>query len=199
MRLPHRPPKRSRPDSRRDTIPVRRSGFSARFLDRDIPIVGVKGGRLGFLTEARPEDVVDLLQSGQFEVQRRMRIQGEVNSGGQPTTLSALNDIVIHSTGYSRMLGMRVEIGGKLLREFSADGIILATPTGSTAYSLSAGGPVIEPTLDEATRTVKVRANITNPVVGEATQKQRLLRLGMYAEGLVQAELPDVLTVPRTA
>jgi Cu(I)/Ag(I) efflux system membrane fusion protein len=58
---------------------------------------------------------------------------------------------------------------------------------------------VIEPTLDEATRTVKVRANITNPVVGDAAQKERLLRLGMYAEGSVLAELPDALTVPRTA
>lgn len=58
---------------------------------------------------------------------------------------------------------------------------------------------VIEPTLDEATRTVKVRADITNPVVGDAAQKQRLLRLGMYAEATVVAEVPDVLTVPRTA
>jgi len=58
---------------------------------------------------------------------------------------------------------------------------------------------VIEPTIDEATRTVKVRANIANPVIGDATQKQRLLRLGMYAEGTVLAELPSVLTVPRTA
>jgi NAD+ kinase len=123
--------------------------IAARFLDSDLPIVGVKGGRLGFLTEATPEGVVRLLQSGGFRVQRRMRVRGQVHSGKDVTTrISALNDIVIHSTGYSRMLGMRVELGGKLLREFSADGLIIATPTGSTAYSLSAGGPVLEPTMD---------------------------------------------------
>lgn len=150
--------------------------IARRYLDRDIPIVGVKGGRLGFLTEARPEGVVDLLQSGRFDVQRRMRIQGDVHSGGNITdTLSALNDIVIHSTGYSRMLGMRVEIGGKLLREFSADGMIIATPTGSTAYSLSAGGPVVEPTLDAILLTpLNPHTTSMRPMVLDATEVVRV-------------------------
>lgn len=146
------------------------------YLDRDIPIVGVKGGRLGFLTEARPESVVDLLQSGQFEIQRRMRIQGEVHSGKNvAATLSALNDIVIHSTGYSRMLGMRVEVGGNLLREFAADGLIIATPTGSTAYSLSAGGPVLEPTLDAILLTpLNPHTMSMRPMVLDATEVVRV-------------------------
>ena len=121
-----------------------------RYVERQIPIVGVKGGRLGFLSEAGPERVVALLRNGGFVTQRRMRIHGEIRAHGgrAASSFSALNDLVVHSTGYSRMVGLRVKVGGKLLREFSADGLIVATPTGSTAYSLSAGGPVVEPTLD---------------------------------------------------
>lgn len=124
--------------------------IARRYVDRAIPIVGVKGGRLGFLSEASPERVVSLLQAGRFATQRRMRIRGDVRgrAAGADASFTALNDIVVHSTGYSRMVRLRVEVGGKLLREFSADGVIVATPTGSTAYSLSAGGPVVEPTLD---------------------------------------------------
>jgi NAD+ kinase len=123
--------------------------LARRYVDRDLPIVGVKGGRLGFLTESTAEGVVDMLLTGRFDVQDRMRISGRIHAGKTPgKSFSALNDVVIHSTGYSRMLTLRVEVGGKLLRELSADGVIVATPTGSTAYSLSAGGPVLEPTLD---------------------------------------------------
>lgn len=150
--------------------------IAGRYLDRDIPIVGVKGGRLGFLTEAKPEGVVDMLQAGRFIIQRRMRIQGHVHSAQSVAeTISALNDIVIHSTGYSRMLGMRVEVGGKLLREFSADGMIIATPTGSTAYSLSAGGPVLEPTLDAILLTpLNPHTMSMRPMVLDATEVVRV-------------------------
>jgi NAD+ kinase len=122
--------------------------YARRYLDRGIPIVGVKGGRLGFLAEADPLRVVGLLDGGQFVVQERMRVRGDVVvDGATARSFSALNDLVIHSTGYSRMVGLRVTLGGKLLREFSADGLIIASPTGSTAYSLSAGGPILEPTM----------------------------------------------------
>lgn len=124
--------------------------IARRYLEREVPIVGVKGGRLGFLSEATPERVVALLRDRRYVTQRRMRIRGDVRAHDARVvaSFSALNDLVVHSTGYSRMVRLRVEVGGKLLREFSADGLIVATPTGSTAYSLSAGGPVVEPTLD---------------------------------------------------
>jgi NAD+ kinase len=120
-----------------------------RYAGRDLPILGVKGGRLGFLVEADAERAARMLREGRFTIQHRMRVNAVVRTDATTAaTFSALNDVVIHSTGYSRMVRMRVEIGGKLLREFSADGMIVATPTGSTAYSLSAGGPVVEPTMD---------------------------------------------------
>jgi NAD+ kinase len=156
------------------------------YVDRDVPIVGVKGGRLGFLTEARPDGVVDMLRSGRFDVQRRMRIKGAVHAGRRvAASLSALNDIIVHSTGYSRMIGMRIEVGGKLLREFSGDGVIIATPTGSTAYSLSAGGPVVEPTLDAILLTpLNPHTMSMRPMVLDATEVVRV-RVTSAASGVM--------------
>ncbi|HET6349829.1 MAG TPA: NAD(+)/NADH kinase [Candidatus Krumholzibacteria bacterium] len=150
--------------------------IAARYLDHNIPLVGVKGGRLGFLTEATAAGVAEMLRSGHFAIQRRMRVKGTVQAGKTVSaTISALNDIVIHSTGYSRMIGMRVEVGGKLLREFSADGLIVATPTGSTAYSLSAGGPVLEPTLEAILLTpLNPHTMSMRPMVLDATEVVRI-------------------------
>jgi NAD+ kinase len=123
--------------------------YARRYVDRNTPIVGVKCGRLGFLAESTPERVLGLLANGSFSTQQRMRVRCSVVSGGKATdSFSALNDVVVHSSGYSRMVTIHVEIGGNLMREFSADGVIVATPTGSTAYSMAAGGPIVEPTLD---------------------------------------------------
>jgi NAD+ kinase len=123
--------------------------YARRYVGRDTPLVGLKCGRLGFLAESSQERVLGLLTTGGYTVQNRMRVLCRVERGGQLVDqFSALNDVVVHSSGYSRMVTMRVKVGGKLLNEFSADGLIIATPTGSTAYSLSAGGAVVEPTLD---------------------------------------------------
>lgn len=123
--------------------------YARRYVGRDTPLVGLKCGRLGFLAESNQERVLGLLTTGGYTVQNRMRVLCRVERGGNLVDeFSALNDVVVHSSGYSRMVTMRVKVGGKLLNEFSADGLIIATPTGSTAYSLSAGGAVVEPTLD---------------------------------------------------
>ncbi len=123
--------------------------YARRYVGRDTPLVGLKCGRLGFLAESSQERVLGLLTTGGYTVQNRMRVLCRVERGGELVDeFSALNDVVVHSSGYSRMVTMRVKVGGKLLNEFSADGLIIATPTGSTAYSLSAGGAVVEPTLD---------------------------------------------------
>lgn len=125
-----------------------------RFLETETPILGVKGGSLGFLTESRSEKVVEWLINGRFQVQRRMRIAATILAGEEPVReFDALNEIVVHGAGYSRMVTLHIEIDGKELREWSADGMIVATPTGSTAYSLSAGGPLLEPTIEAVVLT----------------------------------------------
>jgi NAD+ kinase len=121
----------------------------ARELDeREVPILGAKGGQLGFLTEGRVGQIAEWLRAGRFRIQKRMRIQATVRENGDSVqSFTALNDIVIHGAGFSRMVKLRTEVDGKLMREYRADGIIVATPTGSTAYSLSAGGPLLAPTV----------------------------------------------------
>lgn len=121
----------------------------ARIFDRsETPILGLKAGQLGFLTEARVDNVARRLREGHFRIQKRMRIQAEIRENGDTVqTFTALNDFVVHGAGFSRMVMLRSAVDGELMREYRADGIIIATPTGSTAYSLSAGGPLLAPTV----------------------------------------------------
>lgn len=120
-----------------------------RFLESGTPILGIKGGSLGFLTEGRSDSIAARLKAGRFRVRERMRVAGAIFKGEeQVRTLDALNEFVVHGAGYSRMVTLQIEIDGKSLHERSADGMIVATPTGSTAYSLSAGGPLLEPTIE---------------------------------------------------
>ncbi len=118
------------------------------FSDMDAPILGVKMGRLGFLAEGKTSDNIEWIQKRRFEIQERMRISASIMDGGKKVKhFTALNDVVVHGAGFSRMVTLRTEVDDRFLRQYSADGVILATPTGSTAYSLSAGGPLLMPTL----------------------------------------------------
>lgn len=132
----------------------------ARFAGpRDIPVVGCNLGKLGFLTSARVDELEDLmrrLRDGRYAEERRLALQVGLHpaEGGagtavkEPTeTFYALNDAVVHKGGFARLLAMRVWVNDEEIGQYSADGIVLATATGSTAYSLSAGGPILFPSL----------------------------------------------------
>lgn len=118
---------------------------------RQIPIFGVNFGHLGFLTEVDEEGVTESiarLQAGRFFLEDRLMVGAEVIRGGQVVeAFLALNDIVITKGAFARMLRLKTKIDGQPAAAFPADGLIISTPTGSTAYSLSAGGPVIDPAL----------------------------------------------------
>ncbi|MBE5925140.1 MAG: NAD(+)/NADH kinase [Lachnospiraceae bacterium] len=117
----------------------------------NIPIVGVNLGTMGFLTEVEPEQikpVVKRLMADDYSVEERMNIKGCVYKAGSKSpalTDISLNDIVITRAGFSRVIGLKVSVGGKLLENYEADGVIVASPTGSTGYNLSAGGPIVSP------------------------------------------------------
>ncbi len=123
-----------------------------------VPIMGVNLGRLGFLTTCGPGDVADavcVLASKAYVVDRRMALRGEAlratQSAGDvhaPEKWHALNEFVMHKGGFARMLTVRATVDGETLGVYTADGIVVASPTGSTAYSLSAGGPLLSPALD---------------------------------------------------
>lgn len=123
----------------------------ARFLGgRPVPILGINLGRVGFLTAATRRDylgAVDALFSRKYGVEARQALaSGVVGPDHSLRPLpNALNDVVIHKTGVARIVRLEVLVDGESVGPYSADGIIIATPTGSTAYSLSAGGPIIAP------------------------------------------------------
>jgi NAD+ kinase len=127
---------------------------AARFLDgAEVPIMGVNLGRLGFLTSCRAKDFAKLLPrfaKGQFQPDARMTLEAaSVAAGGASgERLRALNDVVLHKGGFARVLRMRVSVNGEEIGVLAADGIVISTPTGSTAYSLSAGGPIVVPTVE---------------------------------------------------
>jgi len=116
----------------------------------EVPVLGVNLGRVGFLTTATREtlgDALDALVAGTYTTERRSAlIASVVDLDGTPRrTQSALNDVVIHKGGVARVIRVNVYIDGENVGPYSGDGIVIASPTGSTAYSLSAGGPIVLP------------------------------------------------------
>lgn len=131
-----------------------------RCRDAGVPVVGVNHGRVGFLAEVEPDTVeqaVDALVAGGWRVEERMTIDAEVRApdGTTLATAWALNDVSVEKTARQRLLLMRVQVGDEPFAEVPADAIVLSTPTGSTAYALSAGGPILSPRV-EATLVVPV-------------------------------------------
>lgn len=113
-------------------------------VDWDVPVLGFNLGTLGFLTEAEPEDlsaVVKRLESGDFDVDTRLTVSA---STGRAQAFG-INDVVVEKIDSTRLVSLEVVIDGTKFATYRADGLIIATPTGSTAYSFSAGGPVVDP------------------------------------------------------
>lgn len=119
------------------------AGFSG------LPVLGVNLGGLGFLTELAPEELYPALGrvlEGSFEVTPRLMLSASVSRGGQTIErMTALNDVVIGKEARAGMVELKTAVDGRHLNNFRADGLIVATPTGSTAYNLSAGGPICHP------------------------------------------------------
>ncbi len=115
------------------------------------PLLGINVGRLGFLTAVSSRDLaaaIDKLWRGDFVVETRPLIEATGECGGQPLEMRAFNDIVISHGAVSRLIELNVSVNKQLLTRYRGDGLIVSSPTGSTAYSLSAGGPIISPGAD---------------------------------------------------
>lgn len=116
------------------------------FITTDIPIMGVNLGNLGFLAEFSSDEIdnaLSAIMTGEYVLEDRAILQTTLGDG---TTIYALNDFVIRQSDAARMITVRASIDGNHVADYRADGLIISTPTGSTAYSLSNGGPIIAPT-----------------------------------------------------
>ncbi len=118
-------------------------------IDVNVSFIGINFGTLGFLAEVEKDDVESTLEkliNNEFSVEHRMMLTGQVLRDGQVVAEDvALNDIVINRSGALRIMDISIYVNGMKLNDYKADGMILATPTGSTAYSMSAGGPIVNP------------------------------------------------------
>lgn len=125
--------------------------LARRLYPREIPIFGINLGHLGFLTEVEDKDLecaVKQLRDGEFVLEDRIMVNAEVTGDGQRRAcLVGLNDIVLSKGMFSRMIRIELLIDQYFTGQLAADGLIISTPTGSTAYSLSAGGPIVAPQL----------------------------------------------------
>lgn len=118
-------------------------------LGKNIPLLGVNFGTLGYLTGVEKQNILpalDHLMEDEYTLEKRMMLEGTVISKGNPPKRDvALNDIVISRSGALRVIDFKIYVNGEFLNLYSADGIIISTPTGSTAYNMSAGGPIVSP------------------------------------------------------
>ena len=158
----------------------------------EVPILGVNLGRLGFLTCCPADQLETSLMRfarGDFAVESRMMLQAAVEVGRRAReNWLAFNDVVIHKGGFARVVVLRVSVDEELIAEYAADGVVIASPTGSTAYSLSAGGPVVVPTLETILVTpVSPHTLAIRPVVVSAGS-----RITVQAEGAPEELLVTV-------
>ena len=118
-----------------------------KYLDYEIPILGINMGKVGFLTDIKVDNfeksLSDILD-GNYLIEERNLVSAKFNE----THLYGLNEVVIHSGSYAQLMRYQLSVNDKIVYEQRSDGLIVATPTGSTAYALSAGGPIIHPSLD---------------------------------------------------
>ena len=151
---------------------------------RDVPILGLNLGTLGFLTEVNRDEIeicLDLLIEGKLEIEQRMRLEVSViRNGEEIANHLALNDVVVTKTALSRMIDLATYADGKKVTIYHADGLILSTPTGSTAYSLSAAGPILLPGLEAIVLTPICPHSLNQRplVLSQQTEIEVVMQLG---------------------
>ena len=161
------------------------------YQGRNIPFIGVNMGTLGYLAEIEANQIeiaLDRLIDNKYEVESRMMLSGMAVVGGKSMNpIVALNDIVINRKGPLHVIKFNIYVNGKFLSSYTADGMIISTPTGSTAYNLSAGGPIVEP---------KARLIMMTPVCSHSLVSNRTIvlseedvidiEIGKYKQGEIQ-------------
>ncbi len=158
-------------------------------LYRRIPIIGINLGTLGYMAEIGTESMfaaMDALMADQYRIERRMMLKGTLYRDGKPVLSDvALNDIFINKKTHNKMINVKIRVGGTLLNSYFADGVIVASPTGSTGYSLSAGGPIVSPQASLFVITPLAPHSMINRSVILPSDEKIALELGKNKYGFV--------------
>lgn len=166
---------------------------ASRLLERPIPVLGVNFGSLGFLTEITLAELYPTLTGvldGRYQHEERRLLRSVVRRRERPeVTADVLNDVVITKAGPSRIIELEVAVDGVFVSSFRADGIIVSSPTGSTAYNLAAGGPILHPTLPAIVVTPICPHMLTNRPLVVSDESRIELRLRAAREVEVYAAL----------
>jgi len=177
-----------------------------------VPLVGVNQGRLGFMTDiafSQMRETIELLMSGQYTIGERTMLEARVMRGEKEIfSTQALNDIVVNKGATGRMIEFLVHIDGQFVYDLRSDGIIVATPTGSTAYALSSNGPILQPNVPGIAlvpvcpHTLSNRPiTVSDQCVIEITIKRRADGASLHIDGQPHSEMAidDKLIVRRAA
>jgi len=185
---------------------------ASHLVDRPVPVLGVNFGSLGFLTEITMAELYPTLEGvlgGDYRFEERRMLRARVQQRDTPdTTGDVLNDVVVTKAALSRIIELDVAVDGLFVSAFRADGLIVSSPTGSTAYNLAAGGPILHPTLDAVVLTPICPHMLTNRplVVSDRSSIEVRLRAGRESDAHLtldgQRGFPlrggDVVTVTRS-
>lgn len=139
------------------------------YVDCGLPMLGINLGRMGFLLETEVSELAEalaLLRRGEYEVEHRMMLHVEANFGRQIVCANATNEVSISRGLSQRMIALDAYVGNTLVDHYIADGVVIASPTGSTAYSLSAGGPIVSP---------DVHCFVLNPICPHSLQSRPIV------------------------
>ena len=157
--------------------------------DADVLVLGINYGSLGYLTDFRIEEMFPALESiiaGEYEIDRRVMLEAEHWHGEERLACGrVLNDVVINKAALARIIEIEVKLNGLFVNSFRADGLIVATPTGSTAYNLSAGGPIVYPSMNAVVLTPICPFTLTNRPIVVPDRAEIELTLDNENEGVV--------------
>lgn len=156
-------------------------GAARALAKHNTPVLGINRGRLGFLTDISPdenmEDAVQAVLDGEYVEEQRFLLDAEIKRDGTPiASASALNDVVLHPGKSARMIAFDLYIEGQFVHHQRADGMIVSSPTGSTAYALSGGGPIMHPKLDAIVLVPMFPHTLSSrPIVVDGSSEIKLL------------------------
>jgi len=163
------------------------------------PVLGLNLGKLGFLVETdvgQMDSVIDLIKKKNYTIEERMVLSGICNDQ-QTSKLTAVNDVVIEKGGWAKMIELTIWVDDEYVTTFSADGLIIATPTGSTGYSLSTGGPIVAPTTKAITLSpISPHSLTVKPIVLSSEQVIKIKANSPYKDVQVSSDGQRVYKLP---